>query len=95
VSTIQAISLAQADFEGLFMSLKAAAQPGACVFRSFGVFFAALACDSAAVSQCHMSLTLVASVTGLVSGQNSAQMSIDAAAREAMGFISEHLKVAS
>ena len=86
---MQAISLAQADFEGLFMSLKAAAQPGTCVF------FAVLARDSAAVSQCHMSLTLVASVTGLVSGQNSAQMSIDAAAREAMGFISEHLKVAS
>ena len=59
------------------------------------LFFAVLARDSAAVSQCHMSLTLVASVTGLVSGQNSAQMSIDAAAREAMGFISEHLKVAS
>jgi len=35
VSPIQAISLAQADFEGLFLSLKAAAQPGTCFFSQF------------------------------------------------------------
>lgn len=54
-------------------------------FRSFGIRFS---------RSLTASLTLVASGAGSVSGQNSAQMSIDSAAREAMGFIAEHLKVA-
>lgn len=52
--SIQAIAMAQTDFEGLFVSLKAAALPG--------------------------------------SAQTGAQMSVDDAARDELGFIAEHLK---
>jgi hypothetical protein len=76
---MQAIAIAQTDFEGLFESLKAAALPGASLYGRGTRHNLTTALPRVAVAAGSFSV--------------GAQMTVDDAAREELAFIAEHLKV--
>lgn len=87
---VQAIAMAQSDFEGLFVSLKAAALPGSCL-RSAAALRCPFANSLCFHYHCFVPLLRIDDAAG--SAQTGAQMSVDDAARDELGFIAEHLKV--
>ena len=89
---MQAIAMAQTDFEGLFVSLQAAAHPGSCL-RPAAARRRPLTNENPSSFHDRFFVSLLRFDYAAGSAQRGAQMSIDDAAREELGFIAEHLKV--